>query len=231
MTDQKTVQDEDAVVLGDKRVEIVVFDRYKGRKGTTDRLALATPHLLRAVVHYHENKGYRCATPKGGARGTCCQMVGEPEQKFGLVMFHYTTDDNGELMDATKLQGRLKLWPISETRYAELTAIHRKWPLLDGPPAGFAVKQHDVTAKCTEEQYQKMAINVCPEAHWKSKQQWYDAVVSKMPKAYERMKLALGKAMTEQDWQELFGKGRAATAPTQSSDIDLSDVLDEEASR
>lgn len=216
---------QDEVTLGDKSVEISTFERYKGRKGQTDCLAVISSVLSRAFVHWYNNKGFRClSTPE--KRAICCSQLGEPEQKFGLVLFQYSVDQDGNYIDMSKLQGKSRLWVISETRYEELSNIHRKWPLLD---AGFGQKQHDLVVKCTEEAYQRMTFTPCPDAHWKKKQSWYDAVKGKEAKAREKLKLALGRQLNELEVMELLGASvPAQTGSTQNaSDIDLSDVLED----
>lgn len=214
----------DEVTLGDKTVELSTFERYKGRKGQTDCLAVISTALMRAFVHWHNNKGFRCLS-KPENRAVCCKNLGDPEQKFGLVLFQYVVDQDGNYVDEAKLQGKPRLWIISETRYEELSNIHRKWPLLD---AGFISPQHDLIVKCTEENYQRMTFTPCPKAHWKQKQTWYDAVKGKEAKAREKLKTALGRNLTELEVMELIG----ASTPQQpgstanAGDIDLSDVLD-----
>lgn len=216
--------DELEVSLGDKRVEIASFDRYKGRKNETDMVGVISATLLRAYTHY-KDKTFRClSTPE--SRGICCEQLGEPTQRFGLVLFHYTADNKGDLIDQTKCSGKIKLWVISEAKYEELSALDKKWPLLD---RGYGQPQHDMVIRCTEEQYQRMSITPCPSAHWKSKESWFKAIKDKEKKAKDRLKLALGRTMTVEEVMSLLG----ASIPSQTGgtekagDIDLSDILDE----
>lgn len=227
------VQD-DNVTLGDKNVETSQFDRYKGVKGRTDRIAVLSSTLIR---------GYRCYEPKKKRSfraptnpevlEAVKKALGPPEQRFGLILFHYTTDESGNLLDAAKCQGKVKTWVISEARYEELSNIHRSWPLLDSdaanPTGAFSVKQQDLQVKCTEEQYQRMTFTPMPEAHWKKKEAWYKALKEKATAAMPKLKLAIGKVMTDLEIMELIGTALPSqTGGTQNAgDIDLSDVLDE----
>lgn len=223
-------QNEDEVSLADKRVEVTTYDRYKGRKDQVDRLAFLSTNLMRGYTHYRDKapagqaKVFRCvSTPTH--RGACCDALGEPAQRFGLVVFKYHTDDKGMLNDSEKLQGKLMFWVISETRYEELSTIHRQWPLLDG---GQEAKQMDLSIRCTEEAFQKMTFTPCPEAHWKKKDIWYKAMKGKEAKAKERLKGVIGKVVTELEIKEMLGSSVPMTPPTEApGDIDLSDVLDE----
>lgn len=213
------------VELGDKRVELSSFDRYKGRKGVTDCISIISSSLLRTFSHFASNKSFRClSTPE--KRACCCEGAGEPSQKFGLVLFKYATLDNGDLVDSSKCAGKVMLWIISEARYEELSALDKKWPLLD---RGFAEKQHDLLIKCTEEQYQKMNFTPCPTAHWKSKEPWYKALKDKERKGRDKLKTAMGRQMTELEIMELLGVSipQQTGGTDKAGDIDLGNILDE----
>lgn len=223
-------QKDDEVGLADKRVEVTTYDRYKGRLNEIDRVAILSTNLVRAYTHYNnaapkgQPKVIRClSTPEH--RAVCCDALGEPTQRFGMVLFKYNVDAQGGLYDAEKLQGKLMFWSISETRYEELSTVHKAWPLLDG---GQEAKQMDLMIRCTEESYQKMTFTPCPEAHWKKKELWYKTMKSREAKAKERLKSVLGKQMTEDEMKQMFNTGAPLLPPTAApGDVDLSDVLDE----
>lgn len=218
----------DEVSLNDKRVELNTFDRYKGRKNVTDRIVILSSTLVRARTHYHETSNgkkkstFKClSTP--GKQAVCCQYLGDPDQKFGLTLLQYTTDEQGQLLTDEKLSGKVKLWVLSETRYAELSQIHREWPLLD---AGFDKPQYDLTVKCTEEQYQKMTFTPCKETQYKKKKEWYDFMKQKELKSRDRLTKALGYPLTELEIMELLEVDKGGAAPTgPAAEIDVGDVL------
>lgn len=220
---------QDEVTLGDKTVELSTFDRYKGRKGQKDCIAIISTSLVRAYPHWFNQKGFRCLSKDPLHPAICCQKMGAPTQKFGLVLFQYSTSPEqgkeGEILDLTKLQGKCRLWLISETRYEELSNLHKKWPLMDG---GFDKPQHDIVVSCSEENYQRMTFTPNPDAHWKKKQGWYEALKAKEIKAREKLKLALGRALSEQEVMELLGASvPVSTGSTANAgDIDLSDILE-----
>lgn len=226
---QAAVQDE-AVSLNDSRVHISTYERYKGRKGITDRLGIVSTALLQAHTYFYEapNQKTLFRAPKDpNTLAFVKSVLGEPTQRFGVLLFHYTTDENGELIDDTKLRGKLKIWVISESRYQELGQLDKQWKLLD---EGFDKPQYDFTAKCTEEQYQRMTFTPCPNAFWKRKQQWYDYVKTEEKKAKERLRWALGKQLKDPEIMALLGN-RSGASPTTAGDavgdIDLSDIVGE----
>jgi len=216
---------EDEVSLNDKRVEVSTFDRYKGRKGMTDRLSILSSSLLRVRTHYHEakKKSFKCLS-QPGKQAVCCKHMGEADQKFGIILFHHLTDESGDLLAPEKLSGKVKLWVITDSRYSELSTIHKEFPLLDG---GYGSPQVDLLAKCTEEQFQRMNFTPCKEAHWKRKQEWYDVISSKVAKAKPRLVKAMGNELTELEILDLLQIDSEINPSlgAGAGDIDLDDVL------
>lgn len=217
--------EQNAVSLDDKSVELSLFERYKGKEDQTDRIVVVSKALLRGNSHWFNNRTFRCLTENPEKPAICCEKLGAPTQKFAMVVFHYTADKAGEITDSTKCQGVLKIWLLTESRYQELSGIHKQWPLLDG---GFDRPQHDLLITCTEEQYQRMTIKPTATAHWKSKDTWYNAITQRVEKAKDHLGRSLGKKLPEKDVKEILGLSVPATPPTAApGDIDLTDILDE----
>jgi hypothetical protein len=236
MNDQ--VKQEDTVSFGDKRVEINTVERYKGRRNVTDRLGIISGGLLRAYTYFYEGQGGKKTVfrvrPKaeGGRPATNPEtlryvegILGAPTQRFGMLLFHYQTDDKGELIEPEKLKGKIKTWVVSETRYAELDDLNRQYPLLCD---GLDGKQHDFLAKCTEDKYQKITFLPLPTAHWKSNQKWFDALKARELKAKEKLRMALGYELKDHEILALLGGGAVATEGDIAGDIDLSDIIGDE---
>jgi hypothetical protein len=220
---QQSTPGVDEVTLGDKKVELSNFDRFKMSKGQESLIAIISSNLLRAHNHFFNKSTFKCLTTDPTKPAICCQQCGPATQKFGMVLFEYLSD-KGEPVDKEKCRGTLKIWIVSEARYSELSQLHSKWPLLDGGPTA---PQHDFAVKCTEEQYQRMNFTPCPSAHWKSKPSWYPALKAKADKAKESLKKALGKNLTQIEVMELLGASTAQKpgGTDNAGDIDLSDVL------
>ncbi|HEC60636.1 MAG TPA: hypothetical protein ENI27_00085 [bacterium] len=215
------------VTLGDKNVETSQFERYKGLKGRTDRVAILSSTLIRGYRHYHPGQRRSFRAPKTPEIAVLVnEELGPPEQRFALTIFHYLTDGDGNLIDVNKCQGRVKTWAISEARYEELSNLHRSWPLLD---AGFGEPQHDMQLACTEEQYQRINFTPMPEAHWKKKEAWYKALKEKELVAQPKVKMTLGREMSDTEIMEMLG----TALPSQTGgvenagDVDLSDITDD----
>jgi len=218
-------QPESVVTLGDAKVELSTLDRYKGRKGATDRIVLVSKTLLRGNSHWFNSRTFRCLTENPESPAICCEKLGAPTQKFAMVIFHYTADQAGEIVDPAKCQGVLKIWVLTESKYQELSGVHKQWPLLD---AGFDKPQHDLLIVCTEEQYQRMTLTPTPTTHWKSKEAWYKTITTRVNLAKDRLAMALGKRLPETEVKEILGITVPTLPPTKSAgDIDLSDLVDE----
>ena len=215
----------DEVGLNDRRVETSQFERYKGRKGVTDRVGFISATLLRAWRYYIEatRTGFR-APSDAALLALCKQHIGEPDQRFGLVLFHYKTDENGVLLDQEKCQGKPKIWTISEARYAELSQLHASWPMMR---TNFGEAQYDLLIKCTEESFQRMTFTPTPECHFKKKQKWFDTLVAKEAQGRQKAKLALGKELSEDEIKAALGISTPASAPTAGGDMDLDSIVDD----
>jgi len=230
VTEQKPPPAEggDQVAFGDKKVELSTFDRFKGAKGRTERFGIISSSLTRMFTFYYQGQakqGTRFIAPTNAETlAFVKKTLGEPEQRFGMITFHYTTSETGELMTTEKLQGKFKPWLISENRYAELSELHKQWTILDG---GFDEKQVDIMFKCTDDQYQKGTFTPTPTAHWKSKQAWYDHVKAKEPKVTEAMKRYFGRRLTDLEIMTLLGGGASASpgSTDNAGAIDLSDIV------
>jgi hypothetical protein len=213
------------ITLGQPGIELSNFDRYKGRKNVTDRLAFISKTLRRGFTYYINKK--RILLPKDPKLAKLLRDAhGEPKQEFAIIVFHYSTDEDGNLISEEKLGGKVKLWRWSEAKYTEYSELGKKWPIMD---AGFDKAQHDLSIKCTEEQYQRMNSNILPgNAHWKKNERWYEALIAKRAKAEDKLMSVLGFEPTEAEVLELLGASQVN--PTGSEDsagaVDLSDVID-----
>lgn len=222
---------DDQVTLGDKRVQTANYERYKGRKGVTDRIGVISSALLRGYNYFYEGQGGQKTLFRAPTNPDTLKFVqgilGEPTQRFGLLLFHYTTDETGEVLDPEKLRGKIKTWVISESRYEELTLMNRQWPLLD---AGYDGTQHDINIKCTEENFQRMTFTPCPNALWKKKQNWYDTIKAQETKAKERLRWALGRQLKDEEVMRLLGgsPNNPTAAKDATGEIDLSDIVGED---
>jgi len=215
----------DEVGLGDKSVDVQSYDKYRGKMGVTDRIVILSKTLLRARVHYvqEKKKTLRCAsTPDKTA--LCCEVLGEPDQRFGLVVFRYTTNEEGQLLTKDTLSGKVLLWVFSEKRYAELTAVHREFPLLN---SSWEDPQIDLLVKCTEENYQKLSYIPCRDAFYKTKQTWYESLCKKLDKAVKRLPKTLGVVMSDDELREFLGVAPSKQSPALAEDeFSIDEIMD-----
>ena len=215
----------ESVGLADKRVETSNYDRYKGRANVTDRIGIISSDLQKSYTHTAKDvkEGRRTiflCLSTAAKKAVCCEVLGAPIQRFGLILFKYLTDEQGNLADNTKLQGKPLFWAISESRYEELSAIHRSWPLTDTGPDK---PQVDLKIRCTDDKWQRMTFTPEPEAHWKKKDGWYKALKEKVSQGQDKLKVIVGRKLTEDEVKDIIGVGQPVSSkpPTQAGEIEL----------
>lgn len=218
------------VSMGDKRIVSTQFEKYKGRKGQTDRLALISPQLHLGKIYFHESMGKRWLFHAPDAKSDpklaelCMEKLGAPMQRLGVVVFHYRAED-GVVEDKEKCAGTVKVWILSESKYRELEKLNKEWPLMDH---GQTEAQSDIILSCTEEQYQRMTITPTKEAHWKSKPEWYSHLNTRQKEAFAALPKIMGRQLDGDEIMEMFGMSDSAvTNPTGGSgEINLNEVLE-----
>ena len=163
--------------IGGKR-----FDRYKGKEGETERLSFVwwyrdadgnpifdrgeLPEAIRAKVPEGTNPpprfigakrfyiaGVGYVLDKGPEMA---KLAGQASKAtIATVVVVWPTDRNGQL-DVNRFQAGdfdVKPWVFSRDKYEMLQARHNEFPL----------GEHDIQAKCTDTQYQKMDIVPCKQ--------------------------------------------------------------------
>jgi hypothetical protein len=215
--------DDDTVSSGD-------FVFYKGRKNVVDRIAMLNPKNMKSArSHYQEGKGYFLCHSKfelvGGQEvcsvpAPCCQQLEESKKRFAALILQYTLGPDGKLINP--LSYTFKLWRISDDKFVQLRDIHKEFPL----------DKHDLTIRCTEEQYQKLTIQASatsilanekfPAVYRQQIETWVRSMTPKSARS-------LGRKLSEAELRERLGM--AVTAPavsvTEVPVIDASALLDD----
>lgn len=212
----------------DASVKVHTFAKYGGIAGQTDRLAIITKkgNIVRAFVHFYNGKGFVCLTPKGGADAICCERCGPPDMKFGVVVFQYATNGQGELVSEDSCQGTPKLWIFSDKKWVDLKAIGVEFPLLD---SGADAEQVDIKINCEDTKWQKMKMTCTRNAHYKTNPAWHATISALCDKAHIKLQQTIGKARTLDEVREILGvqvqlAQDGGNAP--SEEVDLSDVME-----
>lgn len=231
----------DFVEMGSSEVEVVVFDRFKLAKGDVARVAVLSGKLVRAYVHFvrEKKKTVACTSKKGQPPEKCCKFLGERDQRFGLVLFQYQADASGELLDSTRLAGKLKLLTLSESRYLDLLTLHKKFGLMNPGLAGI---QSDFTFECTDSEYQTYKIYPALQdgrayCHYRVRPDWIQTLQGKLEKAEQKLiRLVSGVYMPPEEIMDLVGLQSSPSAHSNSpssqaapllEDFDVASVLNE----
>jgi hypothetical protein len=223
-----SAQTKNEVTFGDPSVQFSLLDQFKGQKSSKARISFVGRFLIRGNTHYFDKRKYICLTKDADSPAICCESWGQPKQYFATLVFRYATDQLGEILVPEKCQGQLLAWILAETKYKELSGIHKQWPLLD---AGLGQPQHDLVVTTTDDTFQKMSFVPTTVSHWKSKESWYKAITVRANNAKDKLSACLGQKLTEAELRQKLGLivPQAAGSPglvmPTPTDVNLTDLL------
>lgn len=209
---------EEEVGFGD--VQTSTFPKYQGIQGQTDRLAVLSSKLMRSYSYYVEEANTRFRVDQNPPEWLT-KKLGPPEQKFALIFFRYTTDEDGEILTPDKLKGKVCIWIFSETKFDQVKDRFKRYPLMNGQEG-----QVDLRIGCTDSQWQKMDFDVESDAHWRSKPDWIEALNAKVEDARKRADFFLGARKSEDEIKQILGiMTGSSPAGASDEDVDLGDVI------
>ena len=182
----------DEIGFDDPSVTVNQFEKYKGTKGVTDRIAVIFPkRVKRAQVHYQEGLGYVHSTDYSVER------FGAPQARFGTVIVQYKTDKFGKL-----------ILPFTEQSISVKFLIFgaKKFDLLRKANDEFPLDKHDLQVTCQEEKFQQLSFQSCKEAAWSAKPEIKKYVEALAEKMMTYMDSQLGQNLTKEQIQEKLGE-------------------------
>lgn len=184
-------------------------DRYKGTKDVTDRIAFVhlnannKPVIKSAQVVYIEGAGYCIANEATEKLGYT-----NASQRYVSIVAHYLTDRNGKLKTPfTENSVNLKYYIFSKAKAERLSAVNTEFPLGD----------HDLLAKCTEPQYQKIDFTPCKEAAWKLKPEIKKIVEDQVQLLAKNMDRELGRSWTVEELKAKLGQASEAESESEAT--------------
>jgi len=175
----------DEIGFDDDSVGGEKVDRYKGRKGYTDRVGFVFPtRIKKAKVHF-KDKYIVCKN------GLCCEKLGPATFRLGLVLVQYGTDKMGILEKPFRYD--VKQWVFSGKKYEDLRSLNSEWPLQD----------HDVKITCIEEGFQQLKYVACKDSVWQGNDKLKVQIEREAEAALKSLHLA--KEMTLDELKEHLG--------------------------
>lgn len=140
-------------------------DRFKAKKGETYRISFAwwpldehgnlnlaakKPRFIGGKVNFIDKVGYIL---NKGPEYTVLAKGEQPKVKIGTIIVKWPTDKAGNVDQSRLNNGDYSVmpWVFGEARYKVLENSWREW----------AAGEHDITALCEDEQFQKMTFNPC----------------------------------------------------------------------
>jgi len=196
----------------DESVSSNRFEKYKGRKGYTDRIGMVylkdgKPIVQKAKVHYIEGVGNVIANDYTIAK------YGEPQLKFATIVGVYRTDKFGKLEKPIGVQ--CKYFVFNAPKYEALRKANTEFPL----------DKHDLLVSCAEEQYQQLSFQSCKESVWQMNEaKVKELVMAQIEKLSKYLEGQLGQKLTAQQIKEKLGESEGTTA-TEEAAIDADSVI------
>lgn len=207
------------VSWSDESIRLTEVVYFKGEKAQKKRVFMMSEKPKFARVHY-ANGYFVCQSTfesRDGAqvctkRAKCCELAGAgPKLRFGAVVLVYATRKDGTILtkDPTALDFEFQIWAFGEDKFGSLRVKNEEWGLTD----------HDLLISCTDEQYQKIDIDVMKSALWKTNPS-LKARVEAAWAAYNMKDTQkfLGRVLSESEIATKLGH-QPDTAPQTSADV------------
>lgn len=180
-----------------------IFDteNFKLKKDEKARILILEEEFDVEYVHWVEEFGYAiCAGDystmfKEGADTQHCRFcaassadgaIKSARRKFVTLIVVYRTNSKGAVLQPVSVD--VVPWVFGDDKYNDLLGKKEAWG---------SMRDHDLMVECSNEQYQKYAINVMPEAVWKSDKEVASVVAAAFKDA---------KAMYSKDLRMLLGR-------------------------
>ena len=188
-----------SIGFGDDSVPPDSFMPYQPTAGKTDRLAILSgpQDILWAYVHYDDNMKFVICNHEGSGKGVCCHYLPPAQQRFGVVVFHYDADSDGDIINPNKCSGLVKLFILTENRYTTIGKIHKDYPLVNG---GQGVDQWDLLVETPAKDKNRPVFKHAAPAHYKTDDSWYHQFAEvQYPRAVVALQSRLGQSMTDEE--------------------------------
>jgi len=215
--------------------------RFKGKDNETYRMSFAwwpgletstldmdaeTPTFVGCTRNYIPGVGY--IMNKGPEYTKIAG--GPPKTSISTIIVVWPTDSKGQLDKAAFQEGRFEVmpWVFDQGKYEHMETIH----------GNFHLGKHDLVAKCTDSQYQKMQFSPAPEnvlrklrdSGDKGKDR-FDALMGQIQNIAANIRNDLARDMSLDQIREKMGNGGGVAAPvasatTEEVDEMLDNILD-----
>lgn len=186
-----------------------VFEKYKGKKNQTDRVAIVytDPKAMFAGSRIHfKERFFLCK------KGKCCEVLGPAKWRVGAVLIKYGTDRLGN--PKKPLTYEIIPWIFSEATYIKLKNIN----------AEFLLATHDIKISCSNEDFQHLDIVACSESIWTAQEAFKKSILEQAKPVWENVKRSIASDLSVEEINDLLGLA-SGVASDPSTKIDLDQVL------
>lgn len=180
---------------------------------------LVSPWVMGSISHYAEGVGrFFCISKRKNGKvlqkELCCEKS-EARSYFVAPVVHYFTDKNG--VPKKPFTYEVKVWRFSEDKFK---ALKRK----STSDETRRLVKGDILVTCTEEQYQRMDLELQSKALWRMmKPEIEEKIYEEAQMLSEAMEKILGKSLSKEILKEKLGGKPAELTPEDLADPDAED--------
>jgi len=158
------------------------LERYKAQKAKKDRIAYPLQKVVVAKLHYTQENGYFFCFG-----GECCEDLGLPSVRYGLLMIRYTTNAKAEVLNKD-----IEFFAhiLGYDSYQNLQDVKQ-----------FANINDDLIITCTEEQWQKIVFTSVPgKSLWREDEVSKKMVEEQAEKLFQFLPVMMGTKLKREDY-------------------------------
>jgi hypothetical protein len=193
------------------------FKSWRAKAGEDYRIGFVFPEgkpggmFLGVPIHYKDRYFVCKSTPD--KKAVCCTHNYDgkkPKWRVGGVIVLYLIDDG-------KLRGyKLHPWVFTDKMYQKFKTANKEFPLA----------QHDLTLKCTNEDYQTIEPTPCKDSYWQKKDELAAKIREEAQSIFDEIGDNLASDLSIEEIKELLGIEESGSGDA-AQDVSLGDVLDD----
>lgn len=195
-----------------------VLKREEEVDGQKKEVKYFVGHVLRgAFVHFTDKGPVRCL----GKGKICCQLAPrESNLQVPIPIIRYTTNKDGDLMDAANPTWEVMIWALNEAVYGSLRGIEKEFPLVT----------HDLKVKGKKQgKYVRIEnLTAAADCAWRKKPETERDNLIMLASTLYRDKCPrwMGRKLSEEQMREFFGQAPSKPeAADASSGVNVDDLV------
>lgn len=201
-----------SIGFNDPNVPSDNFPTYKPTAGRTDRLCILNggQQIVYEHVHFDQTLKFVVCNSKRDdetsaviSESVCCANLDRADQRFGIVVFHYDADTEGDIINPNKCSGQVKIFTLTNNRYQTLGKIQKSRNIVRAP---FGDPQYDILIDTPATDKNRPVFRAADECHIHTNQDWYKRILEVQGEAaLETIPNRMGQRLTDAEIREKLG--------------------------